>query len=98
MRLSPMKTIAKTNGYGIARLRHIASHLSPNVEGAAWMLASAVCFTAMTTLVKFLGTAYPAPLQTFYRQAVSLLVLMPMLIKQGPRVFVTTRPGILIFR
>lgn len=62
------------------------------------MLGSAVCFTAMTTLVKYLGSAYPSSLQTFYRQAVSLIVLMPMLIKQGPRVFIATRPGILIFR
>src|SRR5438132_9819776 len=72
--------------------------MSPNVEGALWMAASAVCFTAMTTLVHFLGGHYPAPLQTFYRQAAALTVLLPMLIRVGPRVFIATRPGILIFR
>ena len=42
--------------------------LTPNLEGAAWMLGSAVCFTAMTTLIKYLGADYSASLQTFYRQ------------------------------
>ena len=39
--------------------------LTPNLRGALWMLASAVGFTAMTTLIKFLGPGYPAALQTF---------------------------------
>jgi len=29
--------------------------LAPNVLGALWMLASALAFTVMTTLIKFLG-------------------------------------------
>lgn len=37
--------------------------LTPNLRGALWMLASAVGFTAMTTLIKFLGPGYPAALQ-----------------------------------
>ncbi len=42
--------------------------LTPNLRGALWMLASAIGFTAMTTLIKFPGPDYPAALQTFYRQ------------------------------
>lgn len=72
--------------------------LSPNLEGALWMLLSAVTFTAMTTLIKFLGRDYPAPLQTFYRQAAGLLVLAPWILRHPVRAFATTRPGILIFR
>ena len=30
--------------------------LTPNLRGALWMLGSAVSFTFMTTLVKFLGS------------------------------------------
>ena len=51
-----------------------ASGLSPNLRGALWMLASAVGFTAMTTLIKFLGPGYPAALQTFYRQLAGVIV------------------------
>ena len=72
--------------------------LSPNLRGALWMLASAVTFTAMTTLIKFLGADYPAPLQAFYRNAAGLAVLAPWILRHPVRSFATTRPGILIFR
>jgi drug/metabolite transporter (DMT)-like permease len=72
--------------------------LTPNLKGAAWMLGSAVGFTAMTTLIKYLGADYPAALQTFYRQAAGLLVLAPLIARDWRRAFDTTRPGILLFR
>jgi drug/metabolite transporter (DMT)-like permease len=72
--------------------------MSPNLQGALWMLLSAVTFTAMTTLIKFLGADYPAALQTFYRQAAGLVVLAPVILKHRGAAFATTRPGILIFR
>ena len=74
------------------------SGLSPNVQGALWMLASAVTFSVMTTLIKFLGDDYPATLQTFYRQAAGLVVLLPVILHRRSAAFATTRPGILIFR
>ena len=72
--------------------------LTPNLKGALWMLASAVCFTAMTTLVKSLGADYPASLQTFYRQAAGLVVLAPLIARDWRRAFYATRPGVLVFR
>ena len=72
--------------------------LAPNVVGALWMLGSALGFTAMTTLIKFLGDDYPAALQTFYRQAAGLLVLMPLILRDWRGAFHATRPGILLFR
>lgn len=72
--------------------------LTPNLRGALWMLASAVGFTAMTTLIKFLGPGYPAALQTFYRQLAGVLVLLPLIARDWRGAFRTTRPGILIFR
>lgn len=72
--------------------------LAPNVHGALWMLASAVGFTVMTTLIKYLGDDYPAMLQAFYRQAAGLLILLPVIIRRRSAAFATTRPGILIFR
>ena len=72
--------------------------LSPNLRGALWMLASALGFTVMTTLIKFLGNDYPAALQTFYRQVAGFLILLPIILIRGRTVYATTRPWILIFR
>ncbi len=62
------------------------------------MLASAAAFTVMTTLIKYLGDAYPATVQTFYRQAAGLIVLAPIIIRDPRGAFRTTRPSILLFR
>jgi drug/metabolite transporter (DMT)-like permease len=72
--------------------------LAPNVRGAQWMVASAIGFTAMTTLIKFLGQDYPAALQTFYRQLAGLVILAPLIVRDWRGAFRTTRPGILLFR
>lgn len=82
----------------IAAPAHTRHGLSPNTQGALWMLLSAVTFTAMTSLIKFLGADYPASLQTFYRQAAGLVILLPWILRNPVRAFATTRPGILIFR
>ena len=71
---------------------------SSNLEGALWMLLSAVTFSAMTTLVKFLGDDYPAALQTFYRQAAGFVVLLPFILRHRSAAFASSRPGIMIFR
>lgn len=72
--------------------------LAPNVHGALWMVASALGFTVMTTLIKFLGDDYPAALQTFYRQAAGFVILIPFILHRRRAAFATTRPGILLFR
>ena len=72
--------------------------MSKNLQGVLWMLGSAVTFTAMTTLIKFLGSGYPASLQTFYRQAAGLVILAPWILRNPFAAFATTRPWILIFR
>lgn len=74
------------------------ARLTPNVRGALWMVASALAYTVMTTLIKFLGADYPAGLQTFYRQLAGFLILLPVILQRGKAVFATSRPGILIFR
>lgn len=72
--------------------------LAPNVRGAMWMLASAIGFTAMTTLIKFLGEGYPAPVQTFYRQAAGMIILLPWIARDWRGAFRTSRPGIVLYR
>jgi drug/metabolite transporter (DMT)-like permease len=62
------------------------------------MIASAITFTVMTMLIKYLGADYPAALQTFYRQAAGMIVLLPIILRDPRGSFRTTRPGILLFR
>jgi drug/metabolite transporter (DMT)-like permease len=82
----------------VAAGRALGARLTPNLRGALWMLASAVLFTAMTTLIKFLGAGYPAALQTFYRQLAGAIILLPLVARDWRGALRTTRPGILIFR
>lgn len=74
------------------------TRLSANVRGALWMLGSAVTFTLMTSLIKYLGDDYSPALQTFYRQAAGLSVLLPLIVRDPVAAFRTSRPGILLFR
>jgi drug/metabolite transporter (DMT)-like permease len=74
------------------------ARLPGNSRGALWMLASAITFTVMTMLIKYLGDAYPAALQTFYRQLAGLIVLLPLILHNPRAAFRTTRPGLLLFR
>lgn len=85
-------------GEGVAARPGRLAGLTPNLRGALWMLASAVTFTVMTTLIKYLGAGYSAVLQTFYRQLAGFLILLPVILRHRSAAFATTRPGILIFR
>jgi drug/metabolite transporter (DMT)-like permease len=83
---------------GLAAAPAKPSALTPNLVGAGWMLASAVCFTAMTTMIKYLGAGYSPALQTFYRQLAGVIILLPMIAPDWKRAFYATRPGVLFFR
>ncbi|HKQ16241.1 MAG TPA: DMT family transporter [Steroidobacteraceae bacterium] len=72
--------------------------LPRNARGALWMLASAITFTVMTMLIKFLGEDYSPALQTFYRQLAGLVVLLPVILPNPRQVFRTTQLRILLFR
>jgi drug/metabolite transporter (DMT)-like permease len=72
--------------------------LPRNARGAVWMLGSAITFTIMTMLIKFLGDGYSASLQAFYRQTAGLIVLMPLMLHDPRGSFRTSRPGVLLFR
>jgi drug/metabolite transporter (DMT)-like permease len=74
------------------------NRLSRNSRGALWMLASSLTFTVMTLLIKLLGAEYPAALQTFYRQAAGLAVMLPLILHSPRAAFHTRRPGLLLFR
>jgi drug/metabolite transporter (DMT)-like permease len=82
----------------VSRLSAAYARLPRNTRGALWMLMSAVTFTVMTTLIKFLGDDYPASLQAFYRQSAGLLVMLPVMLRDPVATLRTTRPGIVLFR
>ncbi len=67
------------------------SRLSPNTQGAIWVLMSGVTFVAMTTLVKHLSGDYPSHVQNFYRQTGSLIVAIPFLLRSPGQVLFVPR-------
>ncbi|MDP1632538.1 MAG: DMT family transporter [Caulobacter sp.] len=68
-----------------------------NQRGALWILASAVCFTLMATLIKGLDQ-YPATLKVFYSAIASCMVLTPIILRSPRQAFVTSRPVLMITR
>lgn len=62
------------------------------------MLASTLTYTAEVTLVHLLGPGWPATVQLFWRQAVGLLLLMPIVLSDPAGALKTSRPGLLLFR
>ena len=67
------------------------SRLSPNTQGALWVVMSGVTFVAMTTLVKHLSGDYPSHVQNFYRQTGSLIVAIPFLLRSPGQVLFVPR-------
>lgn len=82
----------------MADLSAAYGRLSANTRGALWMLLSALGFTGMTALIKYLGGDYSPALQTFYRSAASLFVLAPIILRDPRGAFRATRKDILLFR
>jgi len=72
-------------------LKAFFSRLSPNTQGAIWVLMSGVTFVAMTTLVKHLSGNYPSHVQNFYRQTGSLIVAIPFMLRSPRQVLFVPR-------
>ena len=51
-----------------------------NLAGILWMLATGLCFVAVTGIVRYIGTDLPAVQNAFIRFAFGLLFLLPTLI------------------
>lgn len=65
--------------------------------GAMWILASAACFTLMTTIIKMLSQ-YPAPVHAFYSAVASLVIMAPTILRSPRRAFATSRLALMIGR
>lgn len=82
---------------GTGKARRPRKELIPNARAALWIAASAICFTAMTSLIKYLHS-YPAPLQSFFSQLASLLMLTPVMLRSPRTVLPMHRLDLLAFR
>src|ERR1043165_722299 len=69
-----------------------------NMRGAAWMIASAVCFAISTVGIKKIGGQVPSSEIVFLRCLSGMLLVLPPLARQGLGVFRTKRPWAHIVR
>jgi drug/metabolite transporter (DMT)-like permease len=69
-----------------------------NRAGAAWMLASAACFTLEASFIKALGADYAPGFILFWRQLISVLILAPFVARDWRAVLATPRPGLMVLR
>ncbi len=74
------------------------SKLPPNLQGALWLLAAALCLTAMTTLAKQLGSELPSIQVIFFRALMGFCMAMPFLLRNGVGGLKTGRPGLMTVR
>lgn len=67
-------------------------------RGALLMLAAAALFATMGALVKHAAAQLPSEMVVFFRSAIGLLVLLPLLARHGTASLRTTRPGAHVVR
>jgi drug/metabolite transporter (DMT)-like permease len=57
------------------------------------MLASSVCFATSGLAIKTVGAELPVAVVAFFRVVFGLIFLVPLFVKNGPRIFYTKQPG-----
>ena len=67
--------------------------LSGNTRGALWMLAASLAFSGMAVFVKILGRTMSVWELAVLRSGFAIIVLSPALIRLGPSILATQRPG-----
>ena len=72
--------------------------LTGNQVGALWMLASVVSFTAEAALIKSAGSDFTPVQILFWRQAVAVALLAPLVLRAPRATLSTSLPGTIIFR
>lgn len=72
--------------------------LSGNQLGAIWMLASVLSFTVEASLIKAAGSDFTPVQILFWRQAVAVALLAPLVLRAPRAILSTSLPGTIIFR
>ena len=85
-------------GEGHARAGAAWVALTPNTRGALWLLASAMLFTVMAVLAKFLGGRLDSLQVAFFRLLFGLIVILPFLMRGGIGMFKTHYPVLQLVR
>lgn len=63
-----------------------------------WMMGSAVLFTGFLTLTKLLSFDFDPGFLAFWRAAIALMVMVPVVLQQGRRLISIHRPGLIFLR
>jgi len=82
----------------VGTARNLWNELPPNLQGAFWILIAAGLLTGMGALVKHLGKEIPPMQIVFFRSIVTILIVMPFMLRSGWAGFHTQRPGMHILR
>ena len=69
-----------------------------NLEGALWMTASGVVFTAFLTLSKLQSAHYDPGFLAFFRSFIALILTLPVILQQGWTILRIHQPGMVILR
>ena len=69
-----------------------------NLEAALWMIGSGVVFTAFLTLSKLQSATYDPGFLAFWRAAVGMILMVPIIINQGWLVMRIYQPWLILLR
>lgn len=72
--------------------------LSANSRGFIWILLSSFAFVSMVLVVRHMSDDYNAGELAFWRALLGLLLLAPVLMRDGPTLYRTRQPGLHLFR
>ena len=72
--------------------------LSPVARACLLMVLGTVMFAAMHTAIRYTTQHLPAVEVAFFRNVFGLVVILPLLVRHGPRLFYTERLGLHVLR
>lgn len=67
--------------------------MTGNLHGMAWMLATAACIVAMSAVLKHLTHELPVSVVFLLRMAFAVPLVLPWVLRSGPRILCTRRLG-----
>lgn len=82
----------------MAKIKAHFHSLSPNLQGAVLMCLACVAWVGNLSLVKFLSADYSPFMLAFLRAGVGVLVLAPIIHRQGKELWVLNGKGLMLLR
>lgn len=75
-----------------------SGQISGNLKGAAWLVLSGLSFTVFLVLAKILSSSQSPAVLAFWRSFVGLVIILPIVLRQGWSVMRVTRPRLVLLR